>query len=1239
MKKKKLLAYLLVLAMAVQIPWPVQASAKSMGVSEAEKSTTKKQVAAEEQTQNGDLSIMRGVQVSEQEAKKIPLYEPATDTYASVFAKTRNSYSSTYGYSKLSNSAQKEVYVALCTAAKEFTENHTDATAVSSGSSYYAFRLDISSYNIPTSALLPIVASLYYDHPEFYWMEAYGCTSSSTTGYAINIMLQCHEDYYRGSVRRSLDTTMDTKIQWYLDQVEGVKTDYEKELILHNTMINNISYAMDGGSPSRERWAHSIVGVFDDVHNQAVCEGYAKAFQLLMNACGINCLYIPGYGDGGGHGWNKVQLGGQWYNVDTTWDDPVDAENPEHAILRWDFFNLPDSTFGIRHVTATTSGTTINGWCYAVPSCTATTYAYRAMEASTKYAVQYTQPSNATVKLYNKGIELDSGTEVASGTAITVEATPVNQSINYTVSCKLNEESPLTMTRHTTEAGVVYYSTILNMPERSSTVYVTLENPIPIYTVSFESNGGTAVSPITEVEENSTITLPTPPTRTGYSFEGWYTDAECTDEFNTATAITSNFTLYAKWDAAELDHITAVYNGENVLVGREVNKSDILVYAHYTDGTSPMLGVSTYTINPSVITIEGNNTIEVSYNGKTTNITVVGYTQVMTHAVTFDSMGGSAVNPITNVPDRGTITLPAVPTRNGYYFAGWYTQRSCLTKFVQDTEISHDITLYAKWIALLDDPSTTISRISATYNGSNILVGNDISRSNVIVTVTDNNGSTHRVTNFTLSTTRISTVGTNTITVMYGGFSTTISVRGLSTQSSDHTPSKYVTFVTAGYHGGPVEVGSTVDRSNITVVVVYSDNTVSYVTDFAISNATINTIGNNTVYVYYDGFSASITVTGVAKGSLTPTTPVQPNVATTVLINSSSITTTTVTGGYTGTVIPRLTLTTNTNYSVINAEIEESVLASNLSGKTLSNINTYQLTITNLSSRILNQLERSSVDEVYVKICLPVQYFGRNDIRIDSVPIDYTTMTKLQNSKKKLIIQYIGSSYDTNTGKTAYTNPLSSIVIDGSTLTNAVACDVSLAVNSLDKEYKIESAVNAYLKEEDRGKGVVVTLGQTGELSNAGTVTVDVGGNLGKVKDDYVYVYGFNEKKNRLEELPKTKYKVNKAQCIVLQMEFYSKYVLLSEPTEETVTTLASRAKVSSSLTMKKNKNKQISVTLPKGITSSDVKITYSSSNKKIAYVSKTGKVYGKKKGIAVITTTVKYGNYSKKYKTTIKVK
>ncbi|MEG0328501.1 MAG: InlB B-repeat-containing protein [Erysipelothrix sp.] len=83
---------------------------------------------------------------------------------------------------------------------------------------------------------------------------------------------------------------------------------------------------------------------------------------------------------------------------------------------------------------------------------------------------------------------------------------------------------------------------------------VGIDNVYENHTVTFDSQDGTIVSPITDVKHNTFIPVPTEPTKEGYTFEGWYTDTTYTIEWNFDTdKVTENITLYAKWNIQVID--------------------------------------------------------------------------------------------------------------------------------------------------------------------------------------------------------------------------------------------------------------------------------------------------------------------------------------------------------------------------------------------------------------------------------------------------------------------------------------------------------------------------------------------------------------------------------------------------------------------------------------------------------------------------------------------------------------
>ena len=97
--------------------------------------------------------------------------------------------------------------------------------------------------------------------------------------------------------------------------LEG-KSDIDKIIAIHDYLVLNTAYDSQFAFVPD---SHYVEGTLNN--NLAVCSGYASAFRLFLALQGITCEYV--WSDSGNHGWNLVQLDGEWYHVDVTWDDPV----------------------------------------------------------------------------------------------------------------------------------------------------------------------------------------------------------------------------------------------------------------------------------------------------------------------------------------------------------------------------------------------------------------------------------------------------------------------------------------------------------------------------------------------------------------------------------------------------------------------------------------------------------------------------------------------------------------------------------------------------------------------------------------------------------------------------------------------------------------------------------------------------------------------------------------------------
>ncbi len=213
------------------------------------------------------------------------------------------------------------------------------------------------------------------------------------------------------------------------------------------------------------------------------------------------------------------------------------------------------------------------------------------------------------------------------------------------------------------------------------------ESIVEKYTVSFNSNGGSAVASQT-VEKGQKAKKPTDPTRSGYTFVEWQLNGKA---YNFDTQVTSNITLSASWkengSTTPVEKYTVVFNsnGGSTVSSQTVEKGQ--------KATKPS--------NP---TREGYTFVEWQLNGSaynfstpvTSNLTLVAKWNkvvVQKYTVTFNSNGGSSVASQT-VESGKTATKPSNPTRSGYTFVEWQLNGNT---YNFNTPVTSNITLVAKW--------------------------------------------------------------------------------------------------------------------------------------------------------------------------------------------------------------------------------------------------------------------------------------------------------------------------------------------------------------------------------------------------------------------------------------------------------------------------------------------------------------------------------------------------------------
>ena len=218
------------------------------------------------------------------------------------------------------------------------------------------------------------------------------------------------------------------------------------------------------------------------------------------------------------------------------------------------------------------------------------------------------------------------------------------------------------------------------------------------FTVTLNANGGTcSKSSVTVTYGKAYGTLPTP-TRTGYTFKGWWTAKDSGGKQVTASTVcyaSGNYTLYARWTAKKY---TVTLNAN----GGSCSKSSITVTYDNAYGTLPTPTRTGYTFAGWWTTkATGGKQVTASTVCKATgNYTLYARWTPKTYTVTLNPNGGTcSKSSVTVTYDKAYGTLPT-PTRTGHTFAGWWTTKSTGGKQVTASTVCYatgNYTLYARW--------------------------------------------------------------------------------------------------------------------------------------------------------------------------------------------------------------------------------------------------------------------------------------------------------------------------------------------------------------------------------------------------------------------------------------------------------------------------------------------------------------------------------------------------------------
>lgn len=270
-------------------------------------------------------------------------------------------------------------------------------------------------------------------------------------------------------------------------------------------------------------------------------------------------------------------------------------------------------------------------------------------------------------------------------------------------------------------------SGVVTVDDPATILKLNVYYDLDFHTLTFETNGGSAIDPVT-VRHGNAVARPADPTKDKYTFIGWYVDPEFTEEYDFATVLEADKTIYAKFELTstpigdiyvryDVLHIKQLPDGSYDLANAEVEhlsaKKDTTVTAVVKDYRA------THHINVNSTLSKLTDTAIQPYpgaDGKPVYTILSVYYDLDFHTLTFDTMGGSRIDPVT-VRHGNAVAKPKDPVNGGYIFDGWYTDKTYRTPYNFATVLTQDTTIYAKWF-LIALPGVTIKKTTPKLNTS-----------------------------------------------------------------------------------------------------------------------------------------------------------------------------------------------------------------------------------------------------------------------------------------------------------------------------------------------------------------------------------------------------------------------------------------------------------------------------------------------------------------------------------------
>ena len=351
------------------------------------------------------------------------------------------------GYNFLPDSVSRNLY-------NQILESVCKVTLTPDSNGYYPTERISMSGTLTEAQLRVALLAVLNDNPQVFWLaNVYSYGYSGNTTY-----IQLYS-YVSQTQCSSMIQQLNNQVGAVIQAMPSGLSEFDRELYLFDFLTKKCTYDTQAVTDN-SRWK-SFTSYGAIVEGSVVCEGYARAMQLLSCYSGLQCILITGQSSGANHMWNLMKIDGNWYHLDTTWCDG----NP----VSYNYFNVTDSVITQSRTidpsasaltAAQISGST--GCNLSVPGCTATQANYYKVKG-----IPITDLSGATDSAITQAISQALKQKSASISFYVAVNADYNTVLDKISACLINASK---------ESGVAISSSlnyITDEPDNGITVFVT----------------------------------------------------------------------------------------------------------------------------------------------------------------------------------------------------------------------------------------------------------------------------------------------------------------------------------------------------------------------------------------------------------------------------------------------------------------------------------------------------------------------------------------------------------------------------------------------------------------------------------------------------------------------------------------------------------------------------------------------------------------------------------------------